>query len=60
MLIRLDSSHRTLIHQIRRDAEDWLEGRGIDQYRRGLDPAVVGRNIDRQIDAGAVLRLGRR
>lgn len=51
MLVPLDESDRELIHQIRKDAEDWLEERNIDQYRRGVDPAVVRRNIDRQIDA---------
>ncbi len=51
MLVPLDESHRGLIHRIRTDAEDWLERRDIDQYRRGVDPAVVRRNIDRQIDA---------
>ena len=38
MLVPLDDSHRALIHQIRTDAEDWLEARNIDQYRRGIDP----------------------
>lgn len=52
MLVPLNDSHRALIHQIRTDAEDWLEARDIDQYRRGLDPAIVRRNSDRQIEAG--------
>lgn len=52
MLVPLDDSHRALVHQIRTDAEEWLEERNIDQYRHGVDPAVVRSNIDRQIDAG--------
>ncbi|GAB3916460.1 hypothetical protein GCM10029976_078360 [Kribbella albertanoniae] len=52
MLITLDESHRPLVYQIRADAEDWLEARDIDQYRRGLDPTVVRANIDREFDAG--------
>src|SRR4051812_1190911 len=51
MFVPLDEAHRALIHQIRTDAEEWLEACNIDRYRRGVDPAVVRRNIGRQIDS---------
>lgn len=52
MLVRLDGSHRDLVHRIRDHAEEWLADKDTDQYRSGLDPTSVRQNLDRQIDAG--------
>ncbi len=53
MLVALDGTHRGLIHQIRRHAEEWLADKGTDQYQHGIDRDAVRRSIDKQIDAGA-------
>jgi GNAT superfamily N-acetyltransferase len=50
MLIRLDESHRQLVHQVRDEAGKWLATKGTDQYRGGLDMAQVHANIDHDFD----------
>lgn len=32
MLIKLDESHRQLVHQVRDDAGEWLSTKGTDQF----------------------------
>jgi GNAT superfamily N-acetyltransferase len=51
VLIKLDESHRQLVHQVRDDAGEWLSTKGTDQYRGGLDMAQVHANIDHDFDA---------
>ncbi|MEQ4209889.1 GNAT family N-acetyltransferase [Actinopolymorpha sp. B9G3] len=53
MLVKLDQTHRELVHRIRRHAEEWLSDKGTDQYRRGVDPDAVRCSIDHQVDTGA-------
>ncbi|MEQ4206293.1 GNAT family N-acetyltransferase [Actinopolymorpha sp. B9G3] len=53
MLVKLDQTHRELVHRIRSHAEGWLADKGTDQYRRGVNPEAVRRSIDHQIDTGA-------
>jgi GNAT superfamily N-acetyltransferase len=51
VLIKLDESHRQLVHKVRDDAGEWLSTKGTDQYRGGLDMAQVHANIDHDFDA---------
>jgi GNAT superfamily N-acetyltransferase len=52
MLVQLDGSHRELIYRIREHAEQYVAVKDTDQYQAGIDPLVVRKNLDRQIDSG--------
>lgn len=52
MLVQLAGSHRELIYRIRAHAEQYVASKDTDQYQTGIDPAVVRKNLDRQIDNG--------
>lgn len=53
-LIRLDDSHRETVHRMRRDAEAWLRGKGLEQWN-GTRAGRAHADLDAELDAGQMV-----